>query len=54
MNWGEDDLSSMDIDNLIPMVGAEKEKRQKGGDLWGEHENDAEPEPQKQKVKCPH
>ena len=49
-NWDGEELSSTDIDNLIPMVEPEKEKSQVGGDLWG----GVEPEPEKQKVKCPH
>ena len=35
MNWGEEDLSSSDIDKLVPLVEPEKEKGQKGGDLRG-------------------
>ena len=35
-HWGEEDLTSMDIKNLVPLV--EKEKGQRGGDLWGEPE----------------
>ena len=34
VNWGEEELSSTDLDNLIPMVEVEKEKSQVGGDLW--------------------
>ena len=41
-NWDGEELSSTDIDNLIPMVEPEKEKSQVGGDLWG----DVEPDPQ--------
>ena len=52
-HWGEGELTASDADNLIPMVEAEKEKGQIGGDLWGEHENDVEPEPQKKAFKCP-
>ena len=53
-HWGKEDFTSMDIQNLIPLVEAEKEKGQRGGNLWAEPENDIEPEPQNQKVKCPH